>query len=117
MWSPFPLVELVIFAGIVCIVVGFVAGGDRRGPLLVVGFALVSLAALELTVREHLAGFRSHTTLLSAVVGLLPVVPLYIVTSLPQVVLLIIGVVVFLAAAGALRALFARRAGGLAFRA
>lgn len=116
-WSPFPLVELVILAGLVCIVVGFVAGGDRRGPLLVAGFALVSLAALELTVREHLAGFRSHTTLLSAIIGLLPVVPLYIATSVPQVVLLIVGVVVFLVAAGALRALFARRAGGLAFRA
>lgn len=116
-WSPFPLVELCILAGLMCIVIGFFAGGDRRGLLLVLGFALVSLSALELSIREHFAGFRSHTTLLAAVAGLAPVVPLYLATSLPQAVLLITGVVVFLVAFGVLRAAFARRAGGLAFRA
>jgi hypothetical protein len=116
-WSPFPLVELCILAGLVCIVVGFFAGGDRRGLLLVLGFALVSLSAIELSIREHFAGFRSHTTLLAAVIGLVPVVPLYIATSLPQIVLLITGVVVFFVAFGVLRAAFARRAGGLGFRA
>jgi hypothetical protein len=116
-WSPFPLVELCILAGLILIVVGFFAGGDRRGLLLVVGFALVSISAVELSIREHFAGFRSHTTLLAAMIAIVPVVPLYVATSLPQVVLLIIGVVLFLVAFGLLRATFARRTGGLGFRA
>ncbi len=116
-WSPFPLVELCILAGLVLIVVGFVAGGDNRGPLLVGGFALVSISAVELSIREHFGGFRSHTTLLSAMLAIVPVVPLYVATSLPQVVLLILGVVLFLVAFGVLRATFARRTGGLGFRA
>lgn len=117
-WSPFPLVELVILAGLVLIVVGFFAGDDGpQGTLLVLGFACVTLASVELSVREHFAGFRSHTTLLSAIAGIAPVVPLYIATDLHQTVLLIVGVVSFLVAFGTLRAAFARRAGGLAFRA
>lgn len=116
-WSPFPLVELSILAGLILILVGFFAGGDQRGTLLVVGFMLVSLASVELSIREHFAGFRSHTTLLSAMIGIAPIVPLYLATSLPQVALLILGVVLFLVAFGTLRAAFARRAGGLAFRA
>lgn len=116
-WSPFPLVELSILAGLICIVVGFFAGGSSRGLLLVLGFALVSVSAVELSIREHFAGFRSHTTLLSAMLAIVPIVPLYLATSLPQVVLLIVGVVVFLVAFGALRATFMRRTGGLGFRA
>lgn len=116
-WSPFPLVELCILAGLILILVGFFAGGDRRGTLLVLGFALVSLSAIELAVREHFAGYRSHTTLLAAIVGLVPVVPLYLATGVPQVVILILGVTFFAVAFFALRAAFARRAGGLAFRA
>jgi hypothetical protein len=115
-WSPFPLVELSILAGLICIVVGFFAGGGSRGLLLVLGFALVSISAVELSIREHFAGFRSHTTLLSAMLAIAPIVPLYLATSLPQVVLLIVGVVVFLVAFGALRAMFMRRTGGLGFR-
>ncbi len=116
-WSPFPLVELCILVGLIVIIVGFFAGGDQRGKLLILGFVLVSLSSLELSIREHFAGFRSHTTLLSAVAGIVPIVPLYVATDLPQVVLLITGVVLFLVTAGTLRAAFARRAGGLAFRA
>lgn len=116
-WSPFPLVELGILAGLICILVGYFAGGERRVPLLVIGFALVCLSAIELSVREHFAGFRSHTTLLAAVAGVLAAVPLYVATALPQEVLLIAAVLVFLVVFGVLRAAFARRAGGLSFRA
>lgn len=116
-WSPFPLVELCILAGLICILVGFFAGGERRGLLLVIGFALVCLSAIEVSVREHFAGFRSHTTLLAAVAGVLTAVPLYLATALPQEVLLITAVLVFLVVFGVLRAAFARRAGGLGFRA
>ena len=39
----------------------FVVEGDQGAVLIAVGIALGSLGGLELTIREHFAGFRSHT--------------------------------------------------------
>ena len=116
-WAPFPLSELAILVGMVLIVVGFVLGGDRAGGLLVAGFALVSLAALEVTIREHLAGYRSHSTLLAGALAIVLVVPFFFLTSVPYEALLVLGVVAFAAAFQGMRMLFARRSGGLGFRA
>lgn len=116
-WAPFPLGELAILAGIVLIVVGFSLGGDRAGRLLVLGFSLVSVAGLELAIREHLAGYRSHSTLLGGATAILLVLPLFFLTSVPYEVLLVLGVVFFATAFQALRTLFARRTQGLGFRA
>ena len=116
-WSPFPLVELCILLGLVLVVWGFVAGGDRRGALLGCGFALVSLAGLELSIREHFSGFRSHSTLLAGAAAVLVDAPLFFLTDLRQEVLLGVGVVVFAAAFAGLRRAFSRRTGGMAFRA
>jgi hypothetical protein len=63
--SPFgglPVSELAILVGLVGVIVGFVNGG----PALIVGVVVCVLAVAELTAREHLSGFRSHTTLLAA---------------------------------------------------
>jgi hypothetical protein len=67
-WDPFPLVEIVIFAGIVCLAVGFFAtdGSLSRG-LVALGIIFAGLGGLETTVREHFAGYRSHTLVLAAV--------------------------------------------------
>src|SRR3954468_14880833 len=65
-WGSFPLGELCTLAGIVLIIVGFVSSSAK--PLFV-GFALVALAATELSAREHFAGFRSHSALLGLVIG------------------------------------------------
>src|SRR3954451_11226846 len=65
-WHPFPLVELCILGGLVLMVVGFVKGGNRGGLFAVCGVALVGVASLELAIREHFAGYRSHTSLLAA---------------------------------------------------
>src|SRR3954447_24792161 len=116
-WSPFPLVELCILAGLMLIVWGFVGGGDRRGALLGCGFALVSLAALELSIREHFSGYRSHSSLLAGAAAILADVPLFFLTSLPQEALLGVGAAVFAAAFLALRRAFRKRTGGIAFRA
>jgi hypothetical protein len=116
-WSPFPLVELTILIGIVIIVAAFFSGADRRPVLLVCGFALVTLASLELSVREHFSGYRSHSTLLSGVCAVLVVIPFYFLTGVPQVVLLLVGAVVFGIAFQLLRTTFARRSGGMWFRA
>jgi len=116
-WSPFPLVELCILVGIVMIIGGFAFGGDRRGVLLTCGFALVALASLELTIREHFAGYRSHTALLALFCALATIIPLSFLQTIPKILLLVLGVAVFAAVFLFLRRVFTRRSGGLGFRA
>jgi Flp pilus assembly protein TadB len=65
--SPFgglPVSEFAIFAGIVALIVWFFVGGDAQ---LIVGSVVIVLGVLEVTAREHLSGYRSHTTLLAAI--------------------------------------------------
>jgi hypothetical protein len=66
-WHPFPLVELCVFVGIVLLVLGGLNVHSDRGRLMLVcGMALGSLGGLDTAVREHWAGYRSHTTVLAA---------------------------------------------------
>lgn len=116
-WSPFPLVELCILLSLVLIVAGFVTDGPKRGVLLACGFSLITLASLELSLREHFSGYRSHSALLAGICAVVADVPLFFFTELPQAVLLVVGVLVFAVAFQALRSAFARKAGGLSFRA
>jgi hypothetical protein len=65
--SPFgglPVSELLIFAGGIAVVVGFI--GNAK-PALVVGLVVVALGVIEFTAREHFSGYRSHTTLLAGI--------------------------------------------------
>jgi hypothetical protein len=116
-WSPFPLVELCVLVGLVLIVVGFLSHGDRRPAALACGIALASLAGLELSVREHFAGYRSHSALLAGALAVAIDVALYFLSPVPQVGLLALGAVVFAGAFVALRRAFQARAGGIGFRA
>ena len=116
-WSPFPLVELCILVAIVMIVAGFFTSGDRRGLLLGCGFALVSLASIELALREHFSGYRSHSSLLAGCAAIASAAPLFFFTKLPYEVLLGVAAAVFALAFWALRRAFVRRTGGLGFRA
>lgn len=115
-WHPFPLVELAVFAGLVLLVSGFLIGGDARPVLIFGGLALVSVASLELAIREHFAGYRSHSALLAAVAGFGVAIPLWW-TPLPQEGLVVVFVLVAAAAFRSLRSAFAQRAGGLTWRA
>jgi hypothetical protein len=116
-WHPFPLVELSILAGLVLIVVAIASDpGEPRATLLFGGLALVSLASLELAIREHFSGYRSHTTLLAAAAAVLVAVPLWF-TPLPQEVLLLVALAAGVAAFRALRTVFERRAEGMSWRA
>jgi hypothetical protein len=115
-WSPFPLTELVILLALVLLAVGFFSSGDRRGVLIGVGLVLASLAGGELALREHFAGFRSHTTLLAGVAGFLAGA-LATVLGVSKVAVLVIAVVVAIACFPFLRRAFIRRSGGLGFRA
>jgi hypothetical protein len=117
-WHPFPLVELTVLLGIGLIVLGFLShDSHRRATLIALGLLLATLSGLEVSIREHFAGYRSHTTLLSGASALIVAAPLFFLTRLPQEVLLGVAVVVFGVAFYLLRSAFARRTGGLGFRA
>jgi hypothetical protein len=65
-WHPFPLSELLILAGAIGAVVAWNRGVAHRGTaLLIASIAAVMLGTIEVTLREHLSGFRSHAILLS----------------------------------------------------
>jgi hypothetical protein len=115
-WAPFPLTELVILLSIIMLILGFVAGGDRRGVLLGGGFVLVTLAAGELSVREHFAGYRSHSSLLAGICAILAAIPVWLL-PVPQPLVLAVGVIAFVLALLAFRRAFMRRSGGVGFRA
>ena len=87
-----------------------------RVAFAVCDFALVAVASLELSLREHFAGYRSHSTLLAAVAAIGAAVPIYFLTDWPYEAIGAIGLVVFGAAFAGLRAAFRRRTGGIGFR-
>jgi hypothetical protein len=116
-WSPFPLVELTILAGIVLLVLGFLGVGGERVSFVVCGLALVTVASLELSLREHFAGYRSHSALLAGAATVLVVVVAGVVAHPPGAALVAAGAVVFAACLLGLRRAFARRTGGIGFRA
>jgi hypothetical protein len=115
-WAPFPLTELAILLSIVLIGLGFFAHGTTRGILLGGGFLLVTLAAGELSVREHFAGYRSHSSLLAGLCAVLAAIPFWL-AAVPQVLVLVVGVLVFVGALLGFRRAFMRRSGGVGFRA
>jgi hypothetical protein len=114
-WGKFPLVELCVLLALVLGVLGFVQGGRRGFVLLGCAMALGSLAGLELSIREHFAGYRSHTTVLAGALAVAAGAGLWF-AHLPQVAILPVAVAVFAAAFFALREVFRRRSGGYGFR-
>lgn len=116
-WSPFPLVELTILGGIVLLILGLVGVASDSTTFVFCGVALVGVATLELSLREHFAGYRSHSSLLSGAAVVLVVASLAFFTDLPKLVLIGVGVVVFGVCFFLLRGAFQRRTGGLGFRA
>jgi hypothetical protein len=114
-WGNFPLVELCVLLGIVLLVAGFVVRGERGATMIVGGMALASLAGLELSIREHFAGFRSHTTLLAGAVGFAALALSFWLTH-NRVLIIPIGATVFLGAFIVFRQVFIRRSGGVGFR-
>ena len=56
-----------ILIGLVLLLVGFFVARRAGSMMIACGVTLASLAGLELSVREHLAGYRSHSTVLAGV--------------------------------------------------
>jgi hypothetical protein len=116
-WGSFPLSELVVLLGIVLMAWGFLTWDDGGMPRFVAGLVIAALGGLELSLREHLAGFRSHTTLLSGVASFAVVSGLALGPGPHRVwALALIAALVFTGSFYGLRELFKRRSGGLRFR-
>jgi len=108
-----PLAELVILAGIVSLGIGLFGGSPTA---IGIGVALAGLGGLEVAVREHFAGYRSHTSLLAGAAFVLTTGLVFYAAGQILAVALAIGAV-----AGAITFFLARRAfqrasGGLSYR-
>jgi hypothetical protein len=115
-WGSFPLSELVIFLGIVLILVGAVQGTDGA-RFIAAGLVIAGLGGGELALREHMAGYRSHSSLLAGVAAFVAVTAVALGLGPVKLwVLVLLGIAVFTATFYAMRELFKRRSGGLGFR-
>src|SRR3954467_13653382 len=120
-WGSFPLTELVVLLALVLGVIGFIKLDTHTGKVMV-GAAMVlgSLGGLEVSIREHFAGFKSHTTLLAASTAVLSMIVISAVGGTSGLAVLgivvAVGVLVFVLAFWGYRQAFMRRSGGLGFR-
>ncbi|MDX6616147.1 MAG: hypothetical protein QOD60_1238 [Solirubrobacterales bacterium] len=118
LWGSFPLSEIVIAIGLVMLIIGLFLPPSSGKLVVAVGLVLASLAGLEVAVREHLTGYRSHTTLLAGGTAVAAIAITLAIgqRDLPLWVALLIGLGAGgLAAFGLLRA-FRRRSGGASVR-
>src|SRR3954466_12029354 len=115
-WGNFPLSELVIFLGLVLILWG-AARGSGGEEMLASGLVIASLGGGELALREHLGGYRSHSSLLGGVAAFVAVTVVALGLGPVQVwILLVVGALVFGGTFYAMREIFKRRSGGVGFR-
>lgn len=106
------LLALILF------VLAFVVRGDRGRTMLGAGLALGSLGGLEVTIREHFAGYRSHTTMLAGAAAIVTiVVVLLVVHPIALWIVALIALGMFALTFWAAREAFKRRSGGLPFKA
>lgn len=112
-WGNAPLAELVILAGIVSLAVGVIGGNPT---LIGVGVVCAGLGGLEVAIREHFAGFRSHTTLLAGAVFVIVTGLVFYLAGQILAVALAIGAVAFAVAFYLARRAFQRASGGLSYR-
>lgn len=117
-WGPFPLTELVVLLAIGLLIAAFVVRGERGRTMLAAGLLLGSLGGLEVSIREHFAGYRSHTTMFAAAAGVLTIVVVTLIVH--PIKLWIVGLIalaMFCLTFYLAREAFKRRSGGVGFRA
>lgn len=120
-WGSFPLTELVVLIALVFGVIGFIRFDHQTGKVMVAAaMVLGSLGGLEVSIREHFAGFRSHTTLLAASCAVGSMILISVIAGKAGLAILAlvvgVGVIVFVLAFYGLRQAFIRRSGGMGFR-
>lgn len=118
-WGDFPLTELVVLLALVLGIAGLIIWEERGQIMVVTAMALGSVAGLELSIREHFAGYRSHSTLLAGAAAFAVSTVLLLAAGGGGIALgavLLVGALVFAGAFYGLRQLFRARSGGLSFR-
>jgi hypothetical protein len=112
-WHPFPLVEICVLIGLVCIAVGFFSRDSAGGrTVLALGFALGALGGLDTSAREHWGGYRSHTLVLAGFPAVVAAV-LGALAGLPNFLVPVLLLGVFMAAFLVLRRVWERTSGRL----
>jgi hypothetical protein len=114
-WGKFPLVELVVLVAVVMLIAGFFVSGTKGVTMIAAGMTLGMFAGLELSIREHFAGFKSHSSVLAGFPAVV-VLGIGFWQEWPRPVNLLAGAIVFASAFYLLREAFKRRSGGLGFR-
>jgi lysylphosphatidylglycerol synthetase-like protein (DUF2156 family) len=112
-WGNAPLAELVILAGIVALAIGIFGGNPTA---IGVGVALAGLGGLEVAIREHFAGYRSHTTMLAGAAFVLTTGLVLYAADQILAVALAIGAVAFAIVFYLSRRAFQRASGGLSYK-
>jgi hypothetical protein len=117
-WGPFPLTELVVLLAIGLLIGAFIVRGERGRTMLAAGLLLGSLGGLEVSIREHFAGYRSHTTIFAAAAGVLTIVVVtLIVHPIKLWIVALIALAMFCLTFYLAREAFKRRSGGVGFKA
>lgn len=111
-WGSFPLVELCALAAIVIGVWGILS---RNGVLLTGAAVLGSVAGIEVALREHLGGYRSHSLLLAGTVTV-ATLALLLLGGVARGPVLLGGPLLLIAGFLVFRQLFKRRSGGAGMR-
>ena len=111
---------MVVLLALVLGVIGFITLGTQRGKVMVTAaMVLGSLGGLEVSIREHFAGFKSHTSLLSGSFAVFAMILIAVAgagTTVTLGVAVGVGVVIFFLSFWGLREAFRRRSGGATFR-
>jgi len=116
-WGNFPLSELAVLISIILLIASFVVRGNQGVVMFAAGLLLGALAGLEVSIREHFAGFRSHSSLLAGAIAVAAITVIALAAGkifLP--LLLVAGLVVFGISFWSFREAFKRRSGGVSFR-
>jgi len=103
----------VILAGIVALAIGIFGGNPTA---IGVGVALAGLGGLEVAIREHFAGYRSHTTMLAGAAFVLTTGLVLYAADQILAVALAIGAVAFAIVFYLSRRAFQRASGGLSYK-
>ena len=120
-WGSFPLTELTILVGLILLVVGFLRS-DAVGTILIgAGITIAGLGGLELAIREHFAGYRSHSALLAFACavfsgGAVVALAVLVFGSVIPAIAVVFAAIAFVPAFLAFRRAFRRASGGFSYR-
>ena len=98
------------------LVAGFVIRGHRGTVMIGIGLVLGSVSGLELSIREHFGGYRSHTALLAGAAAIAVLIGTsLLLPGIPAIVRLLLSALAFAGVARFLVRVFQRRS-GLSFK-